>query len=89
MIGNANFKLCDLNTTSVFNLTDPLGGHLAFNLGGTPLVIGCSWPHENVSIFGNYYANSGECFSAANTVGPVYSPLSKTTYMNRRIMIST
>jgi hypothetical protein len=89
MIGTANFKLCDLNTTTMFNLTDPLGGHLAFNLGGTPLVLGCSWPHESDYIFGNYYASSGTCYSATSTVGPTYSPLSKTIYMNRRIMIFT
>lgn len=76
MLYNWNYQLCDLNTTSVFNLVDPMGGHLTFNLGGTPKILGCSWPHEADYIYGNYNANSGECFSASSTVGPTITPLS-------------
>ena len=74
IIGSANFKLCALNQ-SIFNIIDPLGGHLAFNVGGTPRIHGCAIPFEGEMIFGNYYTKSGFCVPATNKNLPVYSLL--------------
>lgn len=75
-IGTANYKLCALNQ-SIFNITDPLGGHLVFNLGGTPRIHGCSVPFDGDMIFGNYYTKSGFCVSATSKDLPIYSLISK------------